>query len=120
MDTNLALVLLLTPFLGFLINIFFGKALGKTISGIIGTLSIVVSFLVSISFFLQISQTHQAISIQLFDWIQISKFHVSFGFLLDQLSQHSFEDCILQLFELIALLVHLFQLILASNLDDLQ
>ena len=86
MDTNLALVLLLTPFLGFLINIFFGKALGKTISGIIGTLSIVVSFLVSISFFLQISQTQQAINIQLFDWIQISNFNVSFGFLLDQLS----------------------------------
>ncbi len=86
MDTNLALVLLLTPFLGFLINIFFGKALGKSVSGIIGTLSIVVSFLVSISFFLQISQTHQAVSIQLFDWIQISKFNVSFGFLLDQLS----------------------------------
>jgi NADH-quinone oxidoreductase subunit L len=86
MDTNLALVLLLTPFLGFLINIFFGKALGKTISGMIGTLSIVVSFLVSISFFLQISQTQQAINIQLFDWIQISNFNVSFGFLLDQLS----------------------------------
>src|SRR6187431_604293 len=86
MDTNLALVLLLTPFLGFLINIFFGKALGKSISGIIGTLSVVISFVVAISFFLQINQTKQAISIQLFDWIQISNFNVSFGFLLDQLS----------------------------------
>lgn len=86
MDTNLALVLLLTPFLGFLINIFFGKALGKTFSGILGTLSIVISFVVAISFFLQISQTQQAINIQLFDWIQISNFNVSFGFLLDQLS----------------------------------
>ena len=86
MDTNLALVLLLTPFLGFLINIFFGKALGKSISGIIGTLSVVISFVVAISFFLQINQTKQAINIQLFDWIQISNFNVSFGFLLDQLS----------------------------------
>ncbi|PJJ09880.1 NADH dehydrogenase subunit L [Flavobacterium sp. 1] len=86
MDTNLALVLLLTPFLGFLINIFFGKSLGKSVSGIIGTLSVVISFVVAISFFLQISQTKQAINIQLFDWIQISNFNVSFGFLLDQLS----------------------------------
>jgi NADH-quinone oxidoreductase subunit L len=86
MDTNLALVLLLTPFLGFLINVFFGKSLGKTVSGIIGTLSVVISFIVTVSFFLQINQTKQAISIQLFDWIQISNFHVSFGFLLDQLS----------------------------------
>ncbi|WP_269221550.1 NADH-quinone oxidoreductase subunit L [Flavobacterium sp. IMCC34518] len=86
MDTNLALVLLLTPFLGFLINVFFGKSLGKSVSGIIGTLSVVISFIVTVSFFLQINQTKQAISIQLFDWIQISNFHVSFGFLLDQLS----------------------------------
>lgn len=86
MDTNLALVLLLTPFLGFLINIFFGKSLGKSASGIIGTLSVVISFIVTIIFFLQISETKQAITIQLFDWIQISNFNVSFGFLLDQLS----------------------------------
>ncbi|HSD08044.1 NADH-quinone oxidoreductase subunit L [Flavobacterium sp.] len=86
MDTNLALILLLTPFLGFLINIFFGKSLGKSVSGIIGTLSIVVSFIVTIILFLQINQTQKPISIQLFDWVQISKFNVSFGFLLDQLS----------------------------------
>jgi NADH-quinone oxidoreductase subunit L len=86
MDTNLALVLLFAPFLGFLINVFFGKTLGKSLSGIIGTLSVVVSFAVTIYFFLQINQTKQSISIDLFDWIQISNFKVSFGFLLDQLS----------------------------------
>lgn len=86
MDTNLALVLLFAPFLGFLINVFFGKTLGKSISGIIGTLSVAISFTVTIYFFLQINQTKQSISIDLFDWIQISNFKVSFGFLLDQLS----------------------------------
>jgi NADH-quinone oxidoreductase subunit L len=86
MDTNLALVLLLSPFLGFLITIFFGKSLGKTVSGGIGTLSVVVSFAVSIFFFLQINQTKQPVSIDLFDWIAISNFKVNFGFLLDQLS----------------------------------
>jgi NADH-quinone oxidoreductase subunit L len=86
MDTNLALVLLFAPFLGFLINVFFGKTLGKSLSGIIGTLSVAVSFAVTIYFFLQINQTKQPISIDVFDWIQISNFKVSFGFLLDQLS----------------------------------
>ena len=86
MDTNLALVLLLAPFLGFLINVFFGKSLGKTISGVIGTLSVVVSFIITIIFFLQINENHQPVSIVLFDWIQISNFKVDFGFLLDQLS----------------------------------
>lgn len=86
MDTNLALVLLLAPFLGFLLNIFFGKSLGKNVSGIIGTLAVAVSFAVTISFFLQINQTGQPINIHLFDWIAISNFNIEFGFLLDQLS----------------------------------
>jgi NADH-quinone oxidoreductase subunit L len=86
MDTNLALVLVLAPFLGFLINVFFGKTLGKSLSGIIGTLSVVISFIVTVCFFLQINQSKQPINIVLFDWIQISNFKVNFGFLLDQLS----------------------------------
>lgn len=86
MDTNLVLVLVLAPFLGFLLNVFFGKNMGKTLSGFVGTASVVVSFLVSIYFFMQISQTKQPLQIVLFDWIQISNFKVDFGFLLDQLS----------------------------------
>lgn len=86
MDTSLTLLLLLAPFLGFLFNVFFGKSIGKSASGIIGTLTVALSFAVSVYFFLQINQTHQAIQIQLFDWIQISNFKVDFGFLLDQLS----------------------------------
>jgi len=86
MDTNLALVLLLAPFLGFLLNIFFGKSLGKNVSGAIGTIAVAISFAVTLSFFLQINQTGQPISIHLFDWIAISNFNIEFGFLLDQLS----------------------------------
>ena len=86
MNTNLALLLLLAPFLGFLFNIFFGKAVGKTASGIIGTLTVALSFAVTLCFFSRINATQEAIQIQLFDWIQISNFKVDFGFLLDQLS----------------------------------
>jgi NADH-quinone oxidoreductase subunit L len=86
MDTNLALVLVLAPFLGFLFNVFFGKKAGKSIVGIVGTLSVAVSFAMTLYFFMQINQTKQAIVINLFDWIQISSFKINFGFLLDQLS----------------------------------
>ncbi len=86
MDTRLVLVLLLAPFLGFLFNVFLGKKVGKNIVGILGTLSVVVSFAVTLYFFLQINQTKQAIAINLFDWISIQRFNISFGFLLDQLS----------------------------------
>ncbi|MBA0882992.1 NADH-quinone oxidoreductase subunit L [Flavobacterium undicola] len=86
MNTNLALLLLLAPFLGFLFNIFFGKKIGKSASGIIGTLTVVVSFVATLVFLLQINETKEAIQIELFNWIQISNFRVNFGFLLDQLS----------------------------------
>jgi NADH-quinone oxidoreductase subunit L len=86
MNTNLALLLLLTPFLGFLFNIFFGKAVGKTVSGVIGTATVAFSFAVTLCFFSKINIDQQPINISLFDWIQISNFKVDFGFLLDQLS----------------------------------
>ncbi|MGO4819877.1 MULTISPECIES: NADH-quinone oxidoreductase subunit L [unclassified Flavobacterium] len=86
MNTNLALLLLLAPFIGFLFNIFFGKSIGRTASGVIGTVTVALSFALSVIFFMQINQTQEPISIRLFDWIQISNFKVDFGFLLDQLS----------------------------------
>lgn len=86
MDTSLALVLILTPLLGFLFNIFLGKNLGKSVSGILGTLAVAVSFVVSIMFFLQINEIKEPITICLFDWIQISNIKINFSFLLDQLS----------------------------------
>ena len=48
MDTNLVLVLLLAPFLGFLFNVFLGKKAGKSIVGIVGTVSVAISFAVTL------------------------------------------------------------------------
>jgi NADH-quinone oxidoreductase subunit L len=86
MNTNIALLLILAPFAGFLFNVFFGKNLGKTVSGIIGTLSVAISFGTSIYFFGALNANQNGFQISLFDWIQISNFKIDFGFLLDQLS----------------------------------
>ncbi len=86
MDTSLLLLLLLAPFAGFLFNIFFGKQVGERTSGIIGTLSVVVSFALSVYFFLDVNASKQAIEISLFEWIAVQNFTVDFGILLDQLS----------------------------------
>lgn len=86
MEKNLVILLLLSPFIGFLFNVFFGKKVGKTISGIIGTFAIALSFVLSIYFFMQINQTGKAIEIKLFDWISFQHLEVNFGILLDQLS----------------------------------
>ena len=85
-NTILSLLLLLSPFIGFLFNVFFGKNVSKNVSGYIGTLAVVTSFIVTMIFFLNINQSKQPVEIILFDWISLDKFSVNFGFLFDQLS----------------------------------
>jgi NADH-quinone oxidoreductase subunit L len=86
MNTSLALTLILAPFFGFLINVFFGKKLGKNLSGIIGTLSVVVSFAISLYFFGYISVAKPPTVYNLFNWISLHDTTIGFGFLFDQLS----------------------------------
>jgi NADH-quinone oxidoreductase subunit L len=86
MEKNLALVLLLAPVCGFLFNVFIGKKAGKSISGIIGTLSVVISFLATTYFFVLIQSNAEPIQINLFEWITLESFNINFSFLLDQLS----------------------------------
>jgi len=86
MENSLVLLLLLTPFVGFLFNIFFGKKISRNVSGTIGTIAVVVSFAISIFFFMQLNQTGKVIQVKLFDWITVSNFKLDFGILLDQLS----------------------------------
>jgi NADH-quinone oxidoreductase subunit L len=87
MENSLVLLLLLTPFVGFLFNVFFGKKAGKNISGAIGTIAVVVSFAMSVYFFMQLNTSGKAIPvIRLFDWIQLGNLKIDFGILLDQLS----------------------------------
>jgi NADH-quinone oxidoreductase subunit L len=86
MEKNLALLLLLSPFFGFLFNVFFGKKVSKGISGAVGTLTVLVSFLLSICFFTQLQQSGKPFEISLFDWISVHNFKLDFGILLDQLS----------------------------------
>jgi NADH-quinone oxidoreductase subunit L len=84
MNTNLVLVLLLAPFLGFLFNVFLGKNAGKSIVGIVGTLSVAISFAATLYLFASAGQ--EPIVIDLFDWISVQSFDINFGFLIDPLS----------------------------------
>ena len=85
MNTTI-LLLLFTPLVGFLINTFFGKSLGKTISGVIGTTAIVVSFLCAICLFSQINANGKSFTFHLADWFSIGSIKLNFSFLFDQLS----------------------------------
>lgn len=83
---NLALLLLLSPFAGFLINVFFGKKLGHNGAGFLATAAVVVSFVATLVFFMGINSDAKPTEIKLFDWISIANCKIEFGFLLDQLS----------------------------------
>jgi NADH-quinone oxidoreductase subunit L len=82
---NLPLLILL-PLIGFLINGLFGKHLSKTLSGVIGSGTILGSFVFSLIYFIQLVHGAPAAEVNIFDWISVGKFHIEFGVLIDQLS----------------------------------
>lgn len=86
MDTNILLLSLVVPLLGFLVTFLFGKQLGKTVTGLLGTLAIVVPFVITLLLFLQIKETQQPVRLHLFPWIELAQLKIDFAFYFDQLS----------------------------------
>lgn len=82
---TLLYVLILLPFLGFLVNGLFGKKLPKNLSGGIGAFAVLGSFLISVFYFLQIKSGGK-IEENVFEWISFGTTKITFGLLLDQLS----------------------------------
>ncbi|MDQ3072286.1 MAG: NADH-quinone oxidoreductase subunit L, partial [Bacteroidota bacterium] len=79
--------LLLMPLFGFLINFIFGKRLPKTIVGIVGCGTVLVSFAVSLYFFSRIiGGEMESSGVSFFNWFHVGDFTVSFSFLVDRLS----------------------------------
>ena len=85
MNTTI-LLLLFAPLTGFLITLFFGKKLGKTVSGAIGTTAVAISFLCTLSLFSQINAGETIATFKLADWFSIGNIKINFSFLFDQLS----------------------------------
>lgn len=80
-------LILLLPLVGFLINAFIGKKLPKNVSGILGSLAILVPFVLSCQLFFQIKQNPaNIIDVNVYDWIAFGNFKITFGLLVDQLS----------------------------------
>ncbi len=81
----------LLPLVGFLINGMGQKILPKPLIGIIGSGVVLVSFLISCILFGEVNTWRNAgeagtYTHQLFDWISVGDFNLSFSFLLDPLS----------------------------------
>ncbi len=77
----------LFPLLGFLINGFFGKKIGKSLSGLIASVSVLASFIVSILIFIELGGSEEKSHIvNLFSWINSDTLQIPFEFLVDPLS----------------------------------
>jgi len=84
---NLAWLVPVFPLLGFLIIGFSGKGLKHNMAGIIGSSSVLLSFLFSATlFFVMKSSGQESVTITLFNWIAIGSMNIPFAFLIDHLS----------------------------------
>lgn len=75
----------LFPLLGFLINGLGRKSMSKSLIGIVGSGSILASFVVSLLIFFDVKATGGTV-VTLFDFIKVDSFTIPFAFQVDQLS----------------------------------
>jgi NADH-quinone oxidoreductase subunit L len=85
MNELLVNLIVFSPLVGFLINGIFGQKLHKSLSGLIGTLAVAISFVCSIMTFIEV-QHYGAFHVNLFTWLSVDTFQITFGFYIDQLS----------------------------------
>ena len=84
---NLIWLVPVLPLAGFLINGLFRKSLSKSLTGLIGSGVILISFIISFLIFLQVKQEgFQPVVVTLFDFINVGKLNIPFAFQVDQLS----------------------------------
>ncbi|MBS1683731.1 MAG: NADH-quinone oxidoreductase subunit L [Bacteroidetes bacterium] len=79
-------LLILLPLAGFLINGLLGTKLSKGLSGIIGSATILGSFIISCMYFFGLVGGAAPTEVKVFDWISFGNIHINFGILIDQLS----------------------------------
>lgn len=87
MSASLLILIPLLPLIGFLINGLGFKNIPKGAVGIIGTLAVVGSFVLSVMTFQAfLAAGSQPVIVPLFDWISVGDLNIPFSFQVDQLS----------------------------------
>lgn len=79
------LLIVLLPFAGFMLNGLFRKQLSKALTGIIGSGTVLGSFILSVLAFLDVKSSGAQV-IKYFDFINVGWLKIPFGFQIDQLS----------------------------------
>ncbi|MGI8951451.1 MAG: NADH-quinone oxidoreductase subunit L [Chitinophagaceae bacterium] len=82
---NLAYLVLLLPFIGFLLNGLFRRTLSKSMIGIMGCGVVLISFIISVVLFFDV-KAHGGAVVSYFNFINVDAFKIPFAFQVDQLS----------------------------------
>lgn len=87
MINSLLWLIPLLPLLGFVINGLGRNTFSKNLIGIIGSGTILASFILSLVLFFELSgSTQKQFPVELFDWISVANLHIPLSFLYDPLS----------------------------------
>lgn len=81
--------LILSPFVGFLINGFRYKKHSANLAGSIATLAVFISFVCAVMLGIDVvsaPEESRRIAVKFFTWMAVDKFHVDAGFVVDQIS----------------------------------
>src|ERR1700751_3225299 len=85
--SNLVYLVPLFPLVGFLINGLFRKSLSKSLTGVIGSVAILASFIVSLMIFFEVrKEGFEPVIVKLFEFINVGSLDIPFSFQVDQLS----------------------------------
>ncbi len=86
---SFAWIILLFPALGLLINLAFGKRLGKSFIALVASSAVLLSFLTAVAMaasLLALPTDARSVTVPLWSWIHIGHFQVDFALLIDPLS----------------------------------
>lgn len=81
--TFLYVLIPLLPFLGFLLNGLLNKRLPAAVAGLIGSATVLGSFIISLVLFFNFKYQY---TVELFDWITVGSLQIPFSYQIDQLS----------------------------------
>src|SRR6187549_2814143 len=84
--SSIAWMIPFLPLAGFLINGLGFRKIPKNLAGIIGSGTVLLSFIIVVSLFVQSLSSPLSLHIDLFNWIVAGSFNVSFSFLIDHLT----------------------------------
>lgn len=93
----------LFPLIGFILNGLFWRSMPKAVSGVIASVAVLCSFVVSLLIFFELKADPSPVIVSLFNFIQTDTVHIPFAFQVDTLS-----STFLLIITGIGLLIHLY------------